>query len=196
MRCIQETGVFHFQVLVAVGHALSISQPDKHHCLPCRGQSFGTTGEFSYQHAEQHTRETKASVCLERQTRQACSRLISPLSRQDLLTSLFPCVFIWYHLSVGGRASDRRPLDPINKIWDAFMHMQTSASSEQNSLTLSSLPQLPGLLYAFLPGGTAEPQMSYLPLLRRALGAGRWWQIPLKGPERVCSSLWEPRGKT
>ena len=195
MRCVQETGVFRFQVLVAVGYALSISQPDKHQCLPCRGQSFGTPGEFSYQHAERHTRETKTSVCLERQTRHACSPLISPLSRQHLLTSLFACVFIWYHLSVGGTASDRRPLDPINKIRDAFIHMQTSASSEQNFLTLFITSFQACSTHSF-QGALLKRQMSYLPLLSRALRAGRRWQTPPKGPDRKCSSLWEPRGRT
>lgn len=34
--------------------------------------------------------------------------------------------------------------------------MPTSASSEQNFLTLFLLPQFPGLLYTFLPGGIAK----------------------------------------
>lgn len=183
MWSIQETGVFHFQILVAVGYALSISQPDKHHCLPCRGQSFGTTGEFSYQHAEQHTRETQTNVCLERETRQGCSRWLASKPTIQAGSSdrpLAPCVFIWYHLSVGGTASDRspwilstryethlytcRPVHLLNKIFSLFFYYQSFQACSTHSFQEALL----------------KPQMSYLPLSCRAWGGklllkGHWY---------------------
>lgn len=172
---IQEAGVFHFQVLVAVGYALSISQPDEHHCLPCRGQSFGTTGEFSYQHAEQHTRETKTSVCLETQTRRECSRLISVSAHYPAGSSdkpLFPVfvfdiTYLWVEPPLTGALwilSTRyethlytgRPVHLLNKIFSLFF----------------LLPKFPGLLYTFLPGGIATTTDELLTPFKQDVGDG------------------------
>ena len=170
---IQETGVFHFQILVAVGYALSISQPDKHHCLPCRGQSFGTTGKFSYQHTEQHTRETQTSVCLERETRQGCSRWLASKPTIQAGSSdrpLAACVLIWYHLSVGGTASDRSPLDPINKIRDTFIHMPTVHLLNKIFSLFFYYQSFQACSTHSFQEALLKPQMSYLPLSSRAWG--------------------------
>ena len=198
MWSIQETGVFHFQILVAVGYALSISQPDKHHCLPCRGQSFGTTGEFSYQHAEQHTRETQTNVCLERETRQGCSRWLASKPTIQAGSSdrpLAPCVFIWYHLSVGGTASDRspwilstryethlytcRPVHLLNKIFSLFFYYQSFQACSTHSFQEALL----------------KPQMSYLPLSCRTWGGklllkGQIGNIPGFENQEVKLRIW------
>ena len=82
---------------------------------------------------------------------------------------------------MGGTASDRRPLDPINKIRDAFIHRPTGASSEQNFLTLFLLPKFPGLLYTFLPGGIATTADELFTPFKQDVGDGGGGQFLLKG---------------
>lgn len=61
--------VFHFQLLfIQWIYALSVSQLEKHHCLPCPGKSFGTTWVFSCKHTEQDMHERKTSSHWELET--------------------------------------------------------------------------------------------------------------------------------
>lgn len=118
-RAFKRRGVFHFQVLVADGILYLFHSQTSTTVYLAQDRALEQQGNFPINIQSNRPMRQK-QVCIwnhKHYKSAACWLVYKPTIRSGSSDRLlFYCIFIWYHLSVGGTISDRRTLNHINKI--------------------------------------------------------------------------------